>query len=135
MNITKDIISDLFPIYVANECSADTRALVDEYLKSNPREAEELRRIMSSPVTGPMPHAAALEEVRSLREARRRVRRRSFLLGVAIFFSLTLFSFIYSDGHIRWIVLASPKSALVYSALALASWTLYAIMRHRSKSL
>jgi len=135
MNITKDIIGDLFPIYVSNECSADTRALVDDYLKRNPREAEELRRIISSPVTGPMPHAAALDEVRALREARRRVRRRSFLLGFAIFFSLTPFSFIYSEGHTRWLFLESPKSALIYGALALACWATYVVMRHRSKSL
>jgi hypothetical protein len=69
MNVTKDIISDLFPIYVSNECSADTRALVDEYLKSNPREAEELRRIMSSPVTGPSPRSGSDGRARSVKLA------------------------------------------------------------------
>lgn len=40
MNITKNVINDLFPLYAANECSPDTRAPVDEYLKSNPQQAQ-----------------------------------------------------------------------------------------------
>ena len=45
MKITKDIIADLYPLYAEQECSADTRALVDEYLKAHPQEADELRRV------------------------------------------------------------------------------------------
>ena len=55
MNVTKDIISDLIPLYAANECSADTRALVEEYLRGNPKEAEELQRIMSTPIPSTVP--------------------------------------------------------------------------------
>ena len=50
MNITKNIINDLIPLYFANECSADTRALVDEYLQQDPEQAAMLRRIASTPV-------------------------------------------------------------------------------------
>ena len=135
MDITKDVISDLFPIYVANECSADTRALVDEYLRGNPQQAEELQRIMSAPLPGVVPPAKGLDEVRSLREARRRVRRRSWLLGLAIFFSLAPFSVLHTGGKTYWLLVESPQTALVYGALALACWVTYAVMRNRSQSL
>ncbi len=36
MKITKNIISDLWPLYAANECSADTWKLVDGYLHEKP---------------------------------------------------------------------------------------------------
>ena len=52
MKVTKEIISDLIPLYAANECSADTRALVEEYLQQNPAEADELRQILSAPWPG-----------------------------------------------------------------------------------
>ena len=68
MNVTKDIINDLIPLYVANECSADTRALVEEYLQRNPRQAEELRRIMNTPIPGTVPPAKCLDEVRAFGE-------------------------------------------------------------------
>src|SRR5271168_4878938 len=98
MNATKDIINDLIPLYAANECSADTRALVEEYLRQNPQQAGELRRILNTPVPGAVPPAQGLNEVRAFREARRRLRRRSWLTAFALFFSLAPFSF-FSTGE------------------------------------
>ena len=48
MNVTKEVITDLFPLFVANECSQDSRALVEQYLQENPDQAEELRRVMNT---------------------------------------------------------------------------------------
>ena len=62
MNITKNIINDLIPLYFANECSADTRALVEEYLQQYPEQAAMLRRIASTPVPGTVPPAKNLDE-------------------------------------------------------------------------
>jgi hypothetical protein len=133
MNVTKDIINDLIPLYAANECSGDTRALVEEYLRQNPREAEELKRIMTQAIPGAMPAAARLEEAQCLREARRRVRRRSFLMGLAIFFSLTPFSFLATGGRTYWLFLEAPKTALIYGALGIGCWIAYAVGRKRSQ--
>jgi hypothetical protein len=36
MKITRDVIFDLLPTYFANEVSADTRALVDEFFATDP---------------------------------------------------------------------------------------------------
>jgi hypothetical protein len=135
MNITKDVINDLFPLYLEKECSADTRALVEEYLQHNPQHAEELRRVMIAPLPGAVPAAKDLDEARSFREARRLVRRRSWLLAFAIFFSLAPFSFVAADGRTWWLLRDAPGSALVYATLALAAWIVYAVMRSRSNSL
>ena len=135
MNMTKDIINDLIPLYVANECSADTRALVEDYLQRNPQQADELRRIMDTPLPGAVPPAKSLDETRSFREARRRLRRRSWLMAVAIFCSLAPFSFGYTGGRMWWLLRDAPRSALVYAALGLVFWTTYAIKRRRSRSL
>ena len=135
MNVTKDVINDLYPLYAEKECSADTRALVEEYLQRNPQHAEELRRVMSTPLPGAVPPAQGLEEVQSLREARRRVRRRSWLLGFAIFFSLTPLSFLHTGGKTYWLFLEAPWTALIYGALAVVCWIAYAVMRSRSNSL
>ena len=39
MEVTKDVILDLLPLYSADEASADTRALVEEYLAAHPELA------------------------------------------------------------------------------------------------
>ncbi|MEO6035026.1 MAG: hypothetical protein ABIQ35_07220 [Verrucomicrobiota bacterium] len=134
MNVTKDVINDMYPLYVEHECSADTRALVEEYLQCNPQHAEELRRVMSAPLPGAVPPAKDLDESRSLREARRLVRRRSWLLGFALFFSLTPFSFSIG-GHTWWFLRDATSSALVYAALGVVFWILYAVERKRSNGL
>ena len=135
MNVTKEVITDLYPLYVENECSADTRALVEEYLQCNPRAAEELRRAMSASLPGPAPAARDLEEVRSLREARRRLRRRSWLMALAIFFSLAPLSVLHTGGKTYWLLKESPVAALIYCVLAVAFWIAYAVMGSRSNSL
>jgi ferric-dicitrate binding protein FerR (iron transport regulator) len=135
MNITKDIIDDLIPLYVANECSADTRTLVEEYLQQNPRPANELRRIMLTPFPGAVPPAQGLDEVRAFREARRRLRRRSWLMAIAIFLSLAPFSFFSDGGRSWWMLRDATGSALVYATLGLVFWILYAVERRRSQSL
>ncbi|MFZ0827352.1 MAG: hypothetical protein WAO02_08000 [Verrucomicrobiia bacterium] len=135
MNATKDIINDLIPLYAANECSADTRALVEEYLQQNPREAEELRRIMNTTVPGAAPSAKGLDEVRAFREARRRLRRRSWLMAAAIFFSLAPFSFFSDGGRTWWFLRDATGYALDYAAIGVVFWILYLVDRRRSQSL
>jgi hypothetical protein len=135
MNISKNIISDLIPLYASNECSADTRALVEEYLQRNPQQAEELRRIMNTSIPGPGPQPRGLDEMSSLRQARRVVRRRSWLLGFAIFFSLTPFSFLYTGGRAYWLLLEAPTTALIYGAVGVLCWLAYALLRVRSQIL
>ena len=135
MNVTQDIINDLIPLYAANECSADTRALVEEYLQRNPQQAEELRRIMNTPGPGAVPPAKGLNEVRAFREARRRLRFRSSLMALAIFFSLAPLSFFSTGERTWWLLRDAPASAAVYAALGVVFWVIYAVERYRSRSL
>ena len=71
MNVTKDVISDLYPLYVENECSPDTRPLVEEYLADNPKDAAEFQQIASTVLPRNAQSTRNDNEVRSLREARR----------------------------------------------------------------
>ena len=135
MNVTKDIINDLIPLYAANECSADTRALVEDYLKQHPQQAGELQRIINAPAPGKVPPATSNDEVRAFQEARRRLRIRSTLMALAIFFSLAPLSF-FSDGtRNRWMLRDAPGSALIYGAIGIVFWIMYALYRRRSRSL
>jgi anti-sigma factor RsiW len=135
MNVTKDIINDLIPLYVANECSADTRRLVEGYLQQHPEEAGELQRIINTAVPDAVPLAKNLDEVRSFREARRRLRRRSTLMALAIFFSLAPMSSFVDDRRSWWMLRDAPGAALIYGLAGVVLWILYAVDRHRSKSL
>lgn len=127
MNITKEVITDLFPLYAANECSADTRALVDAYLRAHPADAAEFTR---ATVATDRSFGAAVEggprELDLLRDARRRTRTRSLLMGLAIFCSAAPLSFYVGDG-LRWMMLKdAPLAAATYGLGAVVLWIAYA---------
>src|SRR5258708_22942308 len=44
MNVTREVINDLWPLYAAGEASADTRALVEVFLRQDPDFAGLLQR-------------------------------------------------------------------------------------------
>jgi len=128
MNVTKEVITDLFPLYAANECSADTRALVDAYLRAHPADAVEFTRAAAA---AGAPFAAPVDggprELELLREARRRTRTRSLLMGLAIFCSVAPLSF-YVDGSHRWMMLVdAPLAAVAYGLGAVGLWIAYAV--------
>jgi ferric-dicitrate binding protein FerR (iron transport regulator) len=135
MNVTKDIINDLIPLYVANDCSADTRTLVEEYLQQHPQEAVELQRIINTAVPDAVPPAKNLDEVRAFREARRRLRLRSSVMALAIFFSLVPMSSFVDDRRSWWMLRDAPGTALIYAVIGVVFWIIYAVDRSRSKSL
>ena len=55
MKITRNVILDLLPLYSAGEVSADTRALIDKYLETDPelanvaKQMADLERTKESP--------------------------------------------------------------------------------------
>jgi len=129
MNITKEIITDLFPLYAANECSADTRVLVEDYLRQHPKEAEEFRRIMNSALPGAGLTAGRTDEMESLRRAQQFARRRSWFMGLAIFCSLAPFSFIHTRNYSFWLLRDAPVAALIYGAIAIVFWIAFGTTR------
>jgi len=137
MNITKDVIADLYPLYAEQECSPDTRALVDEYLRQHPQEADELQRVMKGRLPSRPAPAPSLEEVKALKEARRRVRLRGFVMGFAIFFSLAIFSVqVDNNGSkVHWLLLESPSEAGIFAVAGAVLWWIYFAIRNRSNSL
>jgi len=57
MDITRNVILDLLPLYVAGEVSADTRALVEKYLETDPELANVAKQleVMEKPRDIPVP--------------------------------------------------------------------------------
>jgi len=43
MNVTREIILDLLPVYLSGEASPATRSLVEEYMKRDPELAQRIR--------------------------------------------------------------------------------------------
>ena len=73
MNITRNVILDLLPLYVANEVSADTRTLVEKYLETDSELANVAKQLsaLEKPKDIPVP-ISQNDKMAAYRKARRR---------------------------------------------------------------
>lgn len=139
MKVTRAVILDLLPAYLAGEASADTRALVEEYLQGD----EELARYVHStppeltappPLGGLKPEA----ELRALRRTRRVLAFQRWLFALATLFTAGSLAtrIVITNGHIsevRPLVLDEPR-LLVPLALAVILWIGYVLIRRRLRA-
>ena len=87
MNITQDVITDLLPAYVSGEASADTKTLVDEFLREHPQFAaivHAARRGASEPLLADHRAIAPDLEREVVRRTRAVISRQRLMLAFAI---------------------------------------------------
>jgi anti-sigma factor RsiW len=124
MNITRDVIKDLLTIYLAGEANADTRALVEEWLRTDPDLARQVEQARSSPlpqVAVPPPTV----EKQALDRTRRWWRRRSIVLGAAIYFSALPLSVTFNSSGYQGLLIEGWPERVVVMAIAAALWAIY----------
>ena len=101
MKITRNVILDMLPLYVANEVSADTRVLIDEYLEKDPELANVARQLAAMEKTGDVPVPLTKDDnMKSYQKAKRIIRMSIILLAVlisVIIFILMLIAFFVSS--------------------------------------
>lgn len=137
MNVTHEVIADLLPLYLAGEASADTRTLVEEYLRLHPdfaakarAEAEKSAAVLAS-IQAPLPGD---HERRSLERTRRYNRYRTQMLAFTIAFALMPLAFVFGPG-IRWMMLRdNPKQAVMFWIAAAACCFSYYLLGRRLRT-
>jgi anti-sigma factor RsiW len=128
MSITRPVILDLWPAYVSGEASAETRALVDEFLRGDPEFARQLRENPFGKISPPpLPPDV---ETNAFTRARRRLRGFPWLLQLAIFFSASAFARIVSDTS--WDV--SPRNFIITAAIAVCFWIAFFVTLWRMRA-
>ena len=138
MNVTREIVKDLLPLYVAGEASADSRAAVEEWLGTDPelaRLAGLLHDESAPPETlkaSPSAGQAALVTTKAL------LRRRSWLLALALLFTGLPLSFSFDasvgalDGRLRFLMLRDePLVSIASLAIALGLWIAFGLVSRR----
>ena len=119
MNITREVINDLWPVYAAGEASADTRALIEEFLDRDPEFARILRVRGDETLLGhDLPRLPLDSEAKALRKTKRLLHGWDWLLFMAMIFSCFAFGRIVSDTS--WDV--SPVNFIIVASIALAFW-------------
>jgi len=100
---TRDVVVDLWPLYVSGEASADTRALIESFLAEDREFGERLREQEG---TGLLPPPLALpedhERTTLLRVQRRRARQSMLVNSLALLVSAAMTAYYTWDIVPRW---------------------------------
>ena len=129
MNVTRQVVTDLLPIYLSGEASGDTKALVEDYFHQDP-ELERIARNAATPLEtlrAAAPIAASPErKKRDLESVRWGLRRRRWLFAGSLFLTLFPLSFHFTHGHIVYLMVRdAPWEAAFHWSLAAPFWFLY----------
>jgi hypothetical protein len=129
-NVTRQVISDLWPLYLSGDVSADTRRLVEDFLAGDPEFARSLREAADDPLQTCLPPPLPPDhQMKTLERVKRRLWGYPMLLQLAILFSCFAFGRIVSDTS--WDV--SPRNFIITAALAGAFWIAFFVTLLRGR--
>lgn len=119
MKITKDVILDLLPVYLAGEATADTRGLVEEFLQHDADLAQRIRDqwtkgLGSTPPTSLPPDL----ELRTLRRTHRMIWLQILLFGLMVAFLGLMMALKFTFG---------PEGLQEVHSHSLAPWFLFVV--------
>lgn len=132
MNLTRNVIQDLLPAYLAGEVSADTRRLVEEWLDTDPelpRQAEASRGLQLPATPPPKPTI----EKQALDRTRRHLRWQMVLLGTAIYVSSLPLTVTFNRSGFGGLMIDNWPQRIVVVAIALVLWICWWRIRRTTK--
>jgi hypothetical protein len=139
MDVTRDVILDLLPLYLAGEASPATRALIDRYLKDHPDVAERVRRVSEEPLTALPPVSPPPDlEMRTLRRTMRLMNWQHRLFALALWLTGAPLMAVISvqQGHfnVHFLMRDYPTQLWVCAQLAAICWIIYFVIRHHLRT-
>lgn len=132
MNVTDDVVNDLLTLYLADEASADTRALIEERARREPAFAARLAAARAVDLNAAAMPAAPLgdAELRALQRTRQAIFLRTLFFATGLFFTLIPLA-IHGDEHgVRFLILGRhPGLMWAFWSVAAASWVAWYVMQ------
>jgi hypothetical protein len=129
-NVTRDVIVDLWPVYISGEASQDTRRLVEAFLSEDPGFAQRLSQNAREPLPGPdVPSLAPDHELKTLTLIKRRLAGPRWLLLLALIFTALAFGRIVSDTSFD----VSPRRFIATAVVAACFWATFLVRLFRGR--
>lgn len=134
MNVTREVIKDLLPLYQEGEVSPDTRRLVEEYLSTD----AELRDQMAASAyeNRRLPVRAEIDPaLETLERTKRAMRRQKWLQFFALLLTLAPLTSYGTGGQLKFMVLRdAPLSLIPLWGGAVILWGFYLKSRRSGAS-
>ena len=137
MNVTREVILDLLPVYLSGEASPATSSLVEENMKLDKALARQIRERWAENFAKASPSLLPPDlELKSLRRTKNLLGWQRWLFGFGMFFSLIPLSceFTFAGGRLtefHFLMHNSPVELSVCLTLAAACWIAYFGLRQQ----
>lgn len=134
MNVTEAVVRDLWVLVQAGEASAESRAIVEDWLARHPALATELANADALPPLAPVPAPAPGSERAALERTRALLARRTWSLAAGIFFSALPCTFVFGSHGLEYLMLRDqPLLSSVSLAIGVAAWIVFSHASGRLK--
>jgi hypothetical protein len=131
MNISRNVVKDLITVYLAGEASADTRALVESYLKTDPHLARDVEAARGSSLGLPATRMPTAEK-QALDATRQQLKNRTSTLVVAIVFTVLPLTFAFHGTTITFFLIRdAPVIGIAWWVTAAIMWIWHLAIRRR----
>jgi ferric-dicitrate binding protein FerR (iron transport regulator) len=102
MNITREIVQDLLPLYAAGEASEESRAAVEEWLRTDPELARLVVELRDDFAPSPAAGVSRTSGHTALAVTKALLRRRSWLLALALLSTGIPMSIVWDGSGLRF---------------------------------
>ena len=131
MNISREVVRDLLTVYLAGDASADTRKLVESYLKTDPELARDVEAARGASLGLP-PTRKPTDEMQALDATRQQLKHRTSTLVVAMIFTVLPLTFAFRGTTITFFLIRdAPTIGIAWWVTAAIMWTWHVAIRRR----
>lgn len=131
MNISRDVIKDLIPVYLAGDASADTQALVESYLETDPELAGDVKAARGTSLGLPATRTPTAEK-QALEATRQLLKSRTSTLVVAVLFTVLPLTFVFQGTKMTFFLIRdAPVIGITWWATATIMWIWHVRIRRR----
>jgi anti-sigma factor RsiW len=131
MKISRDVVKDLIPVYLAGDASADTRALVESYLTTDPELAADVTTASGTSLGLPATRPPTAEK-QTLDATRQLLKSRTSTMVVATIFTVLPLTFAFHGTTITFLLIRdAPVIGLAWWVTAAIMWIWHATIRRR----
>ena len=125
MKVTRDVILDLLPLYLADEVSEDTRALVEQFLAHDPALAKIVEQSNFQPWDDVPVPLNKENEMKTFEKTRQLLVQQRVLMGFAIFSTLMIVAVRGGEEGIRWLWRDLPQVGWLLMFVSVVFWAAY----------
>ena len=123
MNISRNVILDLLPVYLAGEASVDTREVVEQFLADDPALAKLVEQSKQNPLEGEIPVPLNKEhEMKTFEKTKQLLFQQKLFLALAVAATLMLAAFRFDAEGAEWLWINSPAIGWVLLLVATIFW-------------